>query len=48
MEPLRLKTVELSARLDQFLRIQAFDEHRSNKETTRQYVKIGYELSQGG
>jgi hypothetical protein len=45
--PLALKRVGMSPKVDQLLRVQAFDEHLPQNEVLRQYLNIGLEVSKG-
>lgn len=45
--PLVLKRVGMSPKVDQLLRVQAFDEHLPQNEVLRQYLNIGLEVSKG-
>lgn len=43
--PLILKTVHLSPKVDQFLRVEAFDSHVKQNDVLRRYVQAGLEIS---
>lgn len=44
--PLILRTVELSHKVDQLLRVEAFDSRISRNDLLRSYLLVGYGLSQ--